>query len=72
LNLVDAVENTELLTFQNEQVELEVKLYKLGVYNASAAFDLLDQETKDLLILQYTAMNNYNEALKSRISLLTT
>jgi hypothetical protein len=70
--LVDAVEQTELLTLQNEQSALEIKLDKLNAFIASTAFNDVDFDQQALIIDQSDAMTDYNNALKARILLLTT
>ena len=70
LTLVNAVEQTELYLLEQEQALLEIKLDKQIAFNASDAFDLLNQTDKDLLTDQTDAMVIYNDCLKARILIL--
>jgi len=62
-SIVDPV----LANLQTEQLNLESKIDTLTVYVTGADFAALSQTDQDLLTAQLAAMNDYNDALKTRI-----
>lgn len=53
----------------DESNELEKRLLKLRYFMESSEFPILTEEEKSLIQRQFTAMKDYSNILKARISL---
>jgi hypothetical protein len=60
--------DTVLFALQTEQSDLEKKIDSLTIYVSGYDFTQLSQTDQDLLTEQLTAMNTYNDRLKTRIT----